>query len=339
MIAALLVAIVLGAIATYSLVGSSALGRGYPESFMLGFGMLALSGAGFSAITLPWAVGMAVAVAAALVLAPIILTTPRAPFAAAVTMTVGLVMAAGIVRWLVPIASDLSGLNAWFLALAVIAAAAVWAVGGRATWLRTAFWICVAAALLLLVGGVALGAPNALAAPLISADVTPAAGIGWLVVLVVFGMLHPAPPRSAPGIASLALALLFGLVGLLSLLGGIIVFPNTGLLTLAGYANIGTGVAGAILATLIVVVTVVALGVTMRMTLAPWHRFEVPFAILERPGVRITIVAALVGLLSFAPVPSALLVTLTAAFGVVALIVDWSASRKRVPVVTVSDPG
>lgn len=62
MIAAVFVAVVLGVLACYSLIGRSTVEPGLESTFLLGLGALAVSGAGFSAITLPWAVGMALAV-------------------------------------------------------------------------------------------------------------------------------------------------------------------------------------------------------------------------------------------------------------------------------------
>ncbi len=321
MIAAILIATTLGALATYSLVGRSTVRSASAHGFLLGLGTLAVSGAGFGAITLPWAIGMVVAVTLGLVLAPV-MPARRGPFAAAVSMTAGLVMAAGIVRWLVPIGADLGNLDARVLALVVIATGAVWAVGRTGSWLRTAFGLCVATGVLLLVAGVVAGAPGTVVSPLVSPTMNPALGVGWLVLVVLFAVQHPAPGRSAAGVAALAGVQLAGLLGLLSLLAGSLVFPATGLLTVAGYATFGAGAPGAVLAVGTALVAAVGLGVTMRVVLEPWQGTPAPAAWLARPGLRIAAVATLVGLLSFAPVPTAALVAAPALFGVVALIVD-----------------
>lgn len=330
MIAAVFVAVVLGVLACYSLIGRSTVEPGLASTFLLGLGALAVSGAGFSAITLPWAVGMALAVGVGLLLAPRVLASPRGPFAAAVSMTVGLVMAAGIVRWLVPIAADLASLSSWTLALAVIAAAATWAVGQKGTWLRTAFWVSIVTAVLFLLAGLALGAPATLTSPLVETDINMTTGIVWLIAVAYFSMLHPSPPRSAAGVLAVAGALLFGLIGLLSLLAGVMFFPNTGLFTVVGYASIGTGLPGAVLAALTLVVATVALGLMMRVTLAPWQGFEAPFRRLNHPGWRVSVVAGLVGLLSFDPVPMWVLVGLSVVFGVAAMIADRREIHVRV---------
>jgi hypothetical protein len=330
MIAALLVALVLGALASYALVGRIAAPGTLAGGYFLGFGVLAVSAAGFQAVTAPWAVAITVAVAAGLLLAPL-RGRPRGPFSAAVRMTAGLVMAAGVVRWLVPVAADLSSLDARVLAVAVIGAGAVWAAGQRATWLRTAFGLCLAAAVLLLIAGVAAGAPGTLASPLVPPDISPAPGLGWLLLVVLFGIQHPAPSRSPVAVAVLAITLLAGLLGLISLLGGALTFPSTGLYTVAGYASTGSGVAGAVLAVVVVAIATVAIGMTMRGVLAPWEGTPAPFPRLSGPGWRFSLVAILVGLLSFAPVPTALLVGLPALFGVAALLFDLRAGSGPKP--------
>lgn len=330
MISALLVAVVLGILTTYALVGRIAAPGGLAGGYFLGFGTLAVSAAGFQAITAPWALGIAVALAAGLLLAPL---RPKAqtPFTAAVSMTAGLVMAAGVVRWLVPVAADLSNLNARILAVVLIAAAAVWAAGERATWLRTAFGLAVASAVLILGAGLLAGAPGTLASPLVAPDISPVVALGWLVLVVLFGAQHPSPPRTSLSVLVLALTLLAGLLGLISVLGGTLTFPSTGLYTAAGYASIGRGVAGAVVATVILVVAVIATGLTMRVVLRPWDGTTAPVAFLAKPGWQISTVAVLVGLLSFAPVPMALLVGLPALFGVVAIVVDLRAGRGQRP--------
>lgn len=325
MISALIVATVIGVLTTYSLIGRSTTGRGVAPAYLLGFGVLSIAGAGFDAITLPWAVGIAVSVGLGLLLAPL-LPARSGPFAAAVSMTAGLVMAAGIVRWLVPIAADLSNLDARMLALVVIAAAAVWAVGRTGTWARTAAWLSIVVAVLLFVAGIVAGAPGTLTAPLVSPEINPAASAGWLVLVVLFTLQHPSPPRSLPGIGLVVLSLLLGLVGLMSLLGGWLTFPSTGLITVAGYASIATGLPGAVLGVIALVVAVVATGLTMRVVLEPWGRFTNPLPLLSSPGRRIVAVAVLVGMASFAPVPTALIVAVPAVFGVVALIADRRAA-------------
>lgn len=330
MVSAILVAAVLGILATYALVGRIAAPGGLSGGYFLGFGTLAVSAAGFDAITAPWALGIAIALAAGLLLAPL-RPTSQTPFTAAVSMTTGLVMAAGVVRWLVPVAADLSNLNARVLAIVVIAAAAVWSVGQRATWLRTALGLAVASAVLILLAGILAGAPGTLTSPLVAPDISPVAALGWLVLVVLFGVQHPSPPKTPLSVLVLALTLLAGLLGLMSVLGGTLAFPSTGLYTVAGYASIGQGIAGAVLATVILVVAVIAIGLTMRVTLTPWDDTSAPVAFLRKPGWRISTVAILVGLLSFAPVPTALLVALPALFGVVAIVIDLRAGRGQKP--------
>lgn len=330
MTAVLLVTLVLGALATFALVGRIAAPATLAGGYFLGFGVLAVSAAGFRAVNASWAVGITVAVAAGLLLAPL-RGQPRGPFSAAVLMTAGLVMAAGVVRWLVPVAADLSSLNARVLAVAVIAAGSVWAAGQRATWLRTAFGLSLAAAVLLLVAGMVAGAPSTWPTPLVPQPISPVTSLGWLVLVVLFAAQHPAPTRSPVAVAVLALTLLAGLLGLISLLGGALTFPSTGLYTVAGYASTGNGLPGAVIAVLVVVIAVVGVGMLMRVVLTPWEGTPHPFPRLSGPAWRISLVAVLVGLLSFAPVPTALLVALPAVLGVAALILDLRAGRGPKP--------
>ncbi len=330
MTAAVLVAVVLGTLAAFALVGRIAAPGTLTGGYFLGFGVLSVSAAGFTAITAPWAVAITAAVAAGLLLAPL-RSRPRGPFSAAVSMTAGLVMAAGVVRWLVPVAADLSNLNARVLAVAVIAASATWAAGQRATWLRTAFGLAIAGAVLLLAAGVVVGAPGTLSSPLVSPDIPALSGLGWLILVVLFGLQHPAPSRSPLAVGPLAFTLLAGLLGLISLLGGALTFPSTGLYTVAGYASIGRGEVGAALAVVILVVATVGVGATMRVVLNPWEGTPAPFGRLSGPAWRISLVAILMGLLSFAPVPTALLMGLPALFGVAALLFDLRAGRGPKP--------
>lgn len=320
MIAAVVFAALLGVIATYALTGRGRGEDGLARSFVLGLPMVAVAGAGFAGITLPWAVGMAVAVAVGLVLAPL-LPAPRGPFAAAVRMTVGIVMAAAMLRWLVEIAANLTGLNAWFLALAVIAAGAAWAAGGRGTLTRTAFVLSIVTAVLLLAAGIALGAPGTLTSPLVPIEQNTVSGVLWLLAVLVFALMHPAPGRGPAGGILVGLALLLGLIGLLSLLGGMLTFPSTGLATIAGYASSNGGVAGTVLGVPVIIVAVVAVAAAMRASLDTWSGFTPPGRIAS-PAWQITIVAALVGLCTFAPIPVSTLVGVSALAAVLALILD-----------------
>jgi hypothetical protein len=272
---------------------------------------------------------MAVAVTAGLALAPYV--QGSSPFAAATRMTVGIVMAAAVVRWLAPIAADLGGLDARVLALAIVAAAATWAVGVGGTLLRTTLWLIVATAALLFVAGLVAGAPSTLTDPLVDPSPSATSGVLWLLVLLCFGALHPHPRPGVVGAGLVGLATLAGWVGLLSLAGGALSFPSTGLLTITGFASTSPGTPGAVLALPAVVVAAVASGAVMRGVLTPWAGYPAVYPRLNHPGVRVTVVAVLVGATVFAPADTAVLVIVTTLAGVAGVIF---AMRARTPAPT-----
>lgn len=321
MITAVIAAAILGVIATYGLTGRGGQATGLAAGFVATVPVIAVSGAGLQGITLLWAVGMAIAVAVGMLLAPMVLRQPRGPYAAAVMMTAGIVMAAATLRWLVPIIADMTGLNARILALACLAAAAVVAAGNRSTLVRTTLWSSVVLAVLLLVGGVALGAPATLTSPILESPQKPLAGAVWLIIVVIFAALHPAPVKSAAGGIVGAVLLLLGLVGLLSFVAGYISFPSPGLFVIAGYTSSGGGLVGLVLTIIPLIVTVIATGAVMRAAQAPWTGFTAPGR-LTSPALRISIIAVLVALFTIAPVPTWVMVTAVAVAGIGALILD-----------------
>lgn len=320
MIPAIVVAVTLGLLAAYSLIGrevTSDLARG----FLVALPLVAASAAGLSGLTLPWAIGIVLALLVGLLAGPVVVRDRRGPFAAAVGMMVGLLMAVAMVRWLVPIVADLTGLSAWTLAIAVIAAGACWMAGDRWTLSRTGLWLSVATVAVLFAAGIALGAPGTLADPLLDVEQKLLPGILWLVVVSLFGMFNPAPERR-PGSSILTASLaLLGLVGLLSLLGGFLVLPSLGLISVAGYASSGGAIAGTVVAIPLVLVAAVATGAAMKSSLRVWEGYSAPRP-LQTPGRRVTAVAVLVGLLAFSPAPTWLLVGATAIVGLVALVAD-----------------
>lgn len=327
MIGALVLAAILGVLATYGLTGRGGQESGIANGFVAALPVVAVAGAGLAGITLPWAVGMAIAVALAVVLAPRVLASPRGPFAAAVLMTAGIVMAAAMLRWLVPIIADLTGLNARVLALACLAAATTVAAGNRATLVRTTFILGIIVTVLLLVGGVVAGAPATLTAPLVEVEQKPLPGVLWLIMVVIFGALHPKPAKSPAGGLIAALAMLVGLVGLLSVLAGFLAYPSNGLFAVAGYASSGGAVAGVVLAIIPLIVTVVATGAVMRASLAPWEGFTAPGK-LASPAWQMVILAVLVALFTIALPPTWVMVTAVALAGIGAMIFDRRGGTK-----------
>ena len=142
-----------------------------------------------------------------------------------------------------------------------------------------------------LLAGLALGAPATLTSPLVETDINMTTGIVWLIAVAYSRCCIPHPAlcrrRSRGGWCIVVRPDRTALAA-----RRVMFFPNTGLFTVVGYASIGTGLPGAVLAALTLVVATVALGLMMRVTLAPWQGFEVPpFRRLNHPRWRVSVVA------------------------------------------------
>ncbi len=319
MIAALVLAALLGVLATYGLSGRGYAEAGLARGFVLGLPLMAVAGAGLNGITLPWAVGMAVAVTVGLLLAPMVLRPPAGPFSAAVGMTAGIVMAAGVLRWLMPVVAALTGLNARALALVTLAAAAAWAAGNRGTLLRTTFWLSIVTTVLLFAAGFLIGEPGTLTSPLADLGQKSTPAIVWLIVVVVFAAMHPAPPKGPVSAVVVGAALLTGLIGLLSFLGGYLEYPSNGLIGVAGYASSNGAIPGLVMSIIPMIVSVVATGAIMRAALSPWEGFTAPGR-LSSPALQIAVLAVMVGFFTFVPAPTWVFVMGVALAGIGALI-------------------
>lgn len=333
MIPALVLAALLGVLATYGLSGRGSAEAGLSRGFVLGLPLMATAGAGLTGITLPWAVGMAVAVTAGLLLAPMVLRSPAGPFAAAVGMTAGIVMAAGMLRWLMPVVAALTGLNARALVVVTLAAAATWAAGNRGSLLRTTFWLSIVTAVLLFAAGFLIGEPGTLTSPLADLGQKSTPAILWLIMVVVFAAMHPAPPKGPVSAIAIGVALLAGLIGLLSFLGGYLEFPSNGLIGVAGYASSNGAIAGLVLSIIPMIIAVVATGAIMRAALSPWEGFTAPGR-LSSPAMQIVVLAVMVGFFAFAPAPTWVFVAGVALAGIGALIFGrrTSGSKAEAPV-------
>lgn len=329
MIPALVLAALLGVLATYGLSGRGYSEAGLARGFVLGLPLVAVSGAGLTGITLPWAVGMAVAVTVGLLLAPMVLRSPAGPFAAAVGMTAGIVMAAGMLRWLMPVVAALTGLNARVLALVTLAAAAAWAAGNRGSLLRTTFWVSIVTAVLLFAAGFLIGEPGTLTSPLADLGQKSTPAILWLIMVIVFAALHPAPSKGPVSAIVVGVALLTGLIGLLSFLGGYLEYPSNGLIGVAGYASSNGAIPGLVLSIIPMIVSVVATGAIMRAALTPWEGFTAPGR-LSAPALQIVVLAAVVGFFTFVPAPTWVFVVGVALAGIGALIFGRRTSDSEV---------
>lgn len=327
MIAALVVAIPLGVLATYALVGRGRPGTGFAATMVAGLPLVGVSVAGIESVTLVWAVAASVVVAVGMIIGPRLRTRSDSPFSAAVSMAVGLVLAGAVVAWLVPVAASLANLDPWVLAICVIAAAACWVAGDRGTLMRTTAVLIMGGGVLLLIAGVVAGAPATLTAPLIPAPVATVPAVLWLIVVLLLAILHPGQDRSIGGAVAIGAVLLVGLLGLMSVLAGALLFPSSGLIALLGYITSGNALIGAVLAVGVVVVAAVGAGAAMRTVLEPG--VPAPHPALEHRGLQVVLVAVGVGFVTFMPVGLPFLVIGVVIIGVVDLVLSRLPRRSR----------
>lgn len=292
MAAALIVTIATVAVVVGALAGASESRASVGRVFVLALPLFAVAGATIMPGGVVWwsALLMAIVTLVGVVLAGPIgrsldAVSQQRPALSVAVMAgrslVAVVLAAVVVRWLAPIIGSFTNLSALAVSIVVLSAAVAATVfgGGRFGLARTALVTSAVTAVLLLVAGIAVGAPGRALDPVVPVEGPTTAGLVLgLLATVLAGAVHPGLSALAKESGTLvrggivtAVVGLAGLWGLIFLAGGSLNFPSNALVTVTGYIAFAPSLVGAVLAGLVALVLTIIAAATIEAVLQPWH--------------------------------------------------------------------
>lgn len=280
-----LIAVIAGIVALLGVTGRLTVPRVWMRTVMAGLPVVAVSGA-FAASegwNLPIVVGMTLAVVLGMLaslLGPAELPVPGGARVAEVwrylaLIVVGVVLGSLVLRWGAGLIAPIPLLSPQAVAMVLVVGALVAAAGGASLrgLVSTGTVIMLILFVLVLIAGVAGGAPATLTAPLV--PVSQPAG-AWLMFLLIFVIAASNPAvreiradgnSIVAGTVILGVIQLLGLVAILSFNGGTLPLPSFSLGIVAGYVGFGSPLPGAVVCTLLALVVLASAVVVYRTAL------------------------------------------------------------------------